>query len=67
MSEGGDQQCVQRQVAPPHRTEVGMMGVDRLLKSMTGRGDRVGSRWEIPALLYSNNDLYNICIYVGCK
>ena len=39
-----------------------MMGVDRLLQSMTGGGDRAGSRWKLPALLYSYKGLYSIYI-----
>ena len=46
MSGGGEQQCIHRQVAPPHGTEVDMMGVDRLLQSMTGGGVRAGEQME---------------------
>ena len=60
MSAGGEQQCIHRQVAPPHGTEVDMMGVDRLLLSMTGGGDRAGSRRKLLALLYSYNGLHGI-------
>ena len=60
----GEQQCVHRQVALPHGTEVDMMGVDRLPQLMTAEGDRAGSRWKLPALLYSYNGLYSIYIYI---
>ena len=45
MSEGGEQQCVHRQVAPSGGTEIGMMGVDRLLQSMTGGGGNRTGEW----------------------
>ena len=60
VSDGGEQQCVHRLMVPPGGTEVDIMGVDRLLQSMTGQGDRVRSRWELLALLYSYNGLYGI-------
>ena len=49
-----------RWVAPPGGTKVAMMGVDRLLQSMTGVGARAGSRREHPASLYLYNGLYSI-------
>ena len=52
-----------RWVALPGGTEVDIMGVDRLLQSMTGGGDRGGSRKELLTLLYSYNGLYSIYIY----
>ena len=51
MSEGGEQQCVRRQVAPPHGTEVDKMGMDRLLQSMTGGRDRHGEQMEASDLI----------------
>ena len=51
-------------MAPSHGTEVDMVGVDRYLQSMTGGGERAGSRWKIPALLHSHNGLYSIYIYI---
>ena len=48
--------------ASPRGNKVDMMGVDRLLQSMNERGDRAGSRWELPALLYSYNGLSSIDI-----
>ena len=64
MSAGGEeQQCKHRQVAPPHGTEVDMIGVERLLQSVTGGGDRAESRWKLLALLYSYNGLCNIYIF----
>ena len=68
LSEGGEQQCVYGQVAPPHGTEIDTMGVDRLLQSMTG-GYRLGSRWKLPAFLYSYKGLHSIymCIEHGKK
>ena len=51
-----------RQVAPPSGTEVDIIGVDRLLQSMTAGGARAGSRRELPVLLYLYNDLYSIYI-----
>ena len=62
--ECGMDQRVHRQVAPPGGTEVDMMGIDSLLQSMTRVGARAGSRWELPALLYSHNGLYSIYIYM---
>ena len=58
------QQFVHSRVAPPRGTEVDMMGVDRLLQSVTRGGGRAGSRWELPALLYSYNGLCRIYIYI---
>ena len=49
---GGKQQCIHRQVAPPHGTDLDMMGVDRLLQLMPVGGDRAGSRWGLLTLLY---------------
>ena len=49
-------------VAPPGGTEVDMMGIYRLLQSMTRVGARVGSRRELLALLYWYNGLYSIYI-----
>ena len=63
MSACGEQQCIHIRVAPPYGTEVDIMGVDRLLQSMTGRGDRAGSRQKLPALLYPYNGLYSIYIH----
>ena len=40
------QQCIHIRVAPPHGTEVEMMGVDRLLLSMTEGEDRAGEQIE---------------------
>ena len=67
MSEGWEQQCVHRQVVPESGTEIDMMGVDRLLQSMTGEGGRAGIRWELPALLYSYNGLFSIYMYVDIQ
>ena len=55
---GGDQQ-LRRWVAPPGGTEVDMMGMDRILQSMTRVGASAGSRRELPALLYLYNGLYS--------
>ena len=41
-------QCVHRLVAPPHGSEVDMMGVDR---SFTDGGGRAGKQLEAPSLI----------------
>ena len=43
VSDGGEQQCIHRQVVPLGGTEVDMMGVDRLLQLMSGGADRARS------------------------
>ena len=64
VSEGGKQQCIHRRVTPPPGTEVDMMGVDRLLQSMTGVGDRAASGWRLLVLLhlYWSIYIYHFCV-----
>ena len=58
VNEVGTSECVIRRVAPPGGTEVTVMGVDRLLQSMTSV--EAGNKRELPALLYLYNGLYSI-------
>ena len=47
----GEQQCTHRWVAPPYGSEVDMIGVDKLLQSMTEGGDRAGEQVEASSLI----------------
>ena len=63
---GGEQQCIHSRVAPPHGTEVNMMGVDRFLQSMTGGGERAGGADGRFQLYYTWIMVYTayMCIYL---